>query len=101
MPEIVHFDGGVDAEQERYFFFASIFTFDYKSDVLLRLEAAYIREAELLIALERKRLDGIMPLELQRKHAHSYEIGTMDALEALRDHRLYAEELGAFGRPIP
>ena len=38
--------------------------------------------------------------ELQRQHAHADEVRAMDALEALRDDRLDAEQLRALRRPV-
>ena len=39
-------------------------------------------------------------LEQERQHAHADEVGAMDALEALGDHRAHAEQLRALGRPV-
>ena len=39
-------------------------------------------------------------LELQRQHAHVDEIAAVDALEALGDHRLDAEQQRALRRPV-
>src|SRR5271165_3359617 len=42
---------------------------------------------------------GVLPgFVLQRQHAHANEIGAVNALEALGDHRLDAEQHGALGR---
>ena len=41
-----------------------------------------------------------LPLNWQRQHAHADEVGAVDALEALRDDGLHAEELRALRRPV-
>ena len=38
--------------------------------------------------------------ELQRQHAHADEVGAVDALEGLGDHRAHAEQVRALGRPV-
>ena len=55
---------------------------------------------DLLVALEAERLPGRAFLEHQRHHAHADQVGAMDALERLRDHRAHAEQDGALGRPV-
>ena len=57
-------------------------------------------DGDHLIALEAEPLPAQVADELQRQHAHADEVRTMDALEALRDHRAYAQKLCAFGRPV-
>jgi len=39
-------------------------------------------------------------LKLQRQHAHADEVGTVDALKTLGNHRLDTKQVGAFGRPV-
>ena len=41
-----------------------------------------------------------VPLNWQRQHAHADKVRAVDALEALRDHRLHAEELRALRGPV-
>ncbi len=41
-----------------------------------------------------------LPLNWQRQHAHADEVGAVDALEALRDDGLHAEQLRALGGPV-
>ena len=38
--------------------------------------------------------------EGQRQHAHAHQVRAVDALEALGDHRLHAEQEGALRRPV-
>ena len=47
-----------------------------------------------------ERLPGRPLLEHQREHAHADQVGTMDALEGLRDHGADAEQDRALGRPV-
>ena len=47
-----------------------------------------------------KRLRVLARLELQGQHAHADEVAAMDALVALGQHRAYAEEQRALGRPV-
>src|SRR5699024_8722023 len=57
-------------------------------------------EREGLRAVQAQRL-GVLALgELQGQHAHADEVRAVDALEALGDDDLDAEELGALGRPV-
>ena len=39
--------------------------------------------------------------ELEREHAHAHEVGSVDALEALRQDRPHAQEARPLGRPVP
>ena len=39
-------------------------------------------------------------LEAEREDAHADEVGAVDALEALRDDGLHAEQARALGRPV-
>jgi len=58
------------------------------------------RYREHLLAGQPERLRALAVRELQRQHAHADEVGAMDALEALRDHRPDAEEARALGGPV-
>lgn len=57
MLEVIHLDRGVDAEQELYFPAVPVFAFDHEGSVLQRPEAAQTYDIELLIALDRERLN--------------------------------------------
>src|SRR5205807_10119759 len=58
-------------------------------------------DAELLPAAQPQRLPALAALELQRQDAHADQVGAVDALEALGDHRADAEQERALGRPVP
>src|SRR5438477_503960 len=45
-------------------------------------------------------LPGLSRQELERQDAHPDEVGAMDALKALGDHRADAQELDALGGPV-
>src|SRR3546814_7119960 len=72
-----------------------------------RLEArGDARDVELLAAVEAERLAGGARQELQRHDAHADEVRAVDALVALGDHRLDAQEDGALAaqsrdEPLP
>ena len=53
-----------------------------------------------LVALQSERGGVLAGEELQRQDAHADQVRTMDALEAFGDHRLHAEQVGAFRRPV-
>ena len=57
-------------------------------------------DVEGLVAVDAERLPRVARLELQRQHAHADQVRAVDALEALRDHRLDAEQLRALGGPV-
>src|SRR6185437_7627164 len=61
------------------------------------LEAA---DADDLGAVEAERCPGLAGRELERDDAHADQVGPVDALEALGDHRADAEEAGALRRPV-
>src|SRR5690349_15606672 len=53
-----------------------------------------------LVALEADRLPRRTVLERQREHAHTDEVGAMDAFEALADHRTHAEQPRSLRGPV-
>src|ERR1700721_939955 len=57
-------------------------------------------DRDRLVALQSKRDPRGSLFEHAGQYAHADEIGAMDALEALRDHRAHAEQLRALGRPV-
>src|SRR5262245_13980640 len=65
--------------------------------------AQSLREAGQLVALaagESERRRGDARFELQRQHAHVHEVAAVNALEALRDDRLDAEQERSLCRPV-
>ena len=67
---------------------------------LLGLAALDAGDRELLLAGQPERLGVLAVGELQRQHAHADQVGAVDALEGLGDHRPHAEQLRALGRPV-
>ena len=62
------------------------------------------RNAERLAAVEAEAGGGVAVVELQRQHPHADQVGAVDALEALGDHRAHAEQqrpLAAQSRELP
>ena len=57
-------------------------------------------DIEDLLTGQPQRLGGIAVLVLQRQDAHAHQVGTMDPLEALRQHGPNPEERGPLGRPV-
>ena len=58
------------------------------------------RDVDGLVAAQAQTLPAVAAPELQRQHAHTDQVGTVDALEAARDDGTDAEQLGALGRPV-
>src|SRR3546814_9949510 len=65
----------------------------------LRRAVLQADDVEGLRAVEAERLRVLAVLELQREHAHADQVGAVDALEALGDHGLDAQQDRALGRP--
>src|SRR6266566_5826559 len=98
---VVHFDRGVDAQEQRDFIHAAVGPPDHQRRVLLRPDLALdAADVDGLVALDAERSDRVAALELERQHAHADEVRAVDALEALHDHRAHPQEERAFGRPV-
>src|SRR5256885_13237606 len=72
---------------------------DATDEVAPRLEA--LRHAENVVALGAVELETLARgavLELQRQHTHAHEVRAVNALEALDDHRLDAQQQRALRR---
>src|SRR5579883_769835 len=92
---------GIDAAEELDLLDGAIPAMDAAGELAARLEAlGDAEDVEALAAVELERLARCAVLELQRHDAHPDEIGAVDALEALGDDRLDAEEEHAFGGPV-
>src|SRR5713101_4783616 len=63
--------------------------------------AGEARERQLLESGNAEALGVLARLELHGQHPHPDKVAAVDALEALRDHRPYAEEERPLGRPVP
>jgi hypothetical protein len=53
-----------------------------------------------LAAGQPERLAALAVPELERQDAHHQEVGAVDPLVALGDHRLHAEQVRALGGPV-
>ncbi len=69
-------------------------------DRLPRREAVETADREALVAGEPQRLRVLAGPELERQHAHADQVGTMDPLEALGDHRAHAQEQRPLRGPV-
>ena len=65
-----------------------------------RFRVLQVAELEGLAPGEAEALRVLALRELAGEHAHADQVGTMDTLEALGDHRLDAEQHGALRRPV-
>ena len=91
----------IDAADQRHALEPTVRRNDLGNQPLVRLEIAMQpADGDLLVALHAERLPGRAFLEHQRDNAHAHQVGAMDALERLRDHRAHAEQNGALCRPI-
>ena len=98
---VVDLDGGVDAAADADVFDGAIPARDAEGEVLLWLQVRI--EADDVVglgAVEFERLGGGAFLELEGEDAHADEVAAVDALEALGDDDLDAEQVGALGGPI-
>src|SRR5690606_29812982 len=57
-------------------------------------------DIEGLGAVQSQRRGAFALAELQRQYPHADQIGAVDAFEALGDHRLHPQQVGALGRPV-
>ncbi len=99
-PVVVHLDGRIDAQRHRHLLPGAVGAADHELRIALRRERRIRHHVDRLVAPQSKGLPGVRAPELQRQHAHAHEVGTVDALEAARDHRLDAQQLRALGRPV-
>ena len=63
-------------------------------------KAADALDRHRLAALEPKVFPGCPLLEDEGEHAHADEVGAMDALEALGDHRAHAKQARTLRSPV-
>src|SRR6478752_9312470 len=90
----------IDAAQQRDATQRSVAGDDFRRQLLARFQLALQPPYSYgLVALEPQRRPRGAVLEGQRQHAHSDEIGAMDALEALADHGAHPEQPGSFRGP--
>jgi hypothetical protein len=101
MTVIIDLDRRIDTRKEDDLPPGSISAPYHQGDILLRPDVISPEDVELFIAADRKRLDGIVALELEGENAHAHKVGTVDAFEAPGDDSANAEKAGPFGRPVP
>src|SRR6185437_455084 len=83
----------IDATQQRYALHRTIRRNDLGGKLLPRLETALqSADRDRLIAVQAERRPGGALRKGERQHAHADQVGAMDTLEALADHRPHAEQ---------
>src|SRR3954453_16379697 len=65
-----------------------------------RPAAFEVADVEALLAAQAEALDALAVGQLKRQDTPPDQIGAVDALEAPRDHRSHAEQVGALGCPV-
>ena len=101
MVVVLDFDGRVDAADDAEGLDAAIGRGGaYGQSPTRRHTALDAFDVDQLVAGETEAGDRLARLELQRQHAHADEVAAVDALEALDDDRLDAEEAWALGGPV-
>src|SRR5450759_3480826 len=99
---IFEFVERIDAAKQRNALQRAVAGHDLRGQLLPRLQIALqAADRYRLIALQPDRLPGRSVLEGQRQHAHTDEIGAMNALEALANHGPDAEQAGSLRSPVP
>src|SRR5690606_11091928 len=98
---VVELVGGVDPAEHAEGAGAAVLARRGDLEALAGLESfGDATDAEGLAAGQPQALRVLAALELQREHAHAHQVAAVDALEALGDDRLHAEQQGALGRPV-
>ena len=100
MPVVVDLDRRVDAAQRLEPNLAARWMTRLDLEVLPGREFVRQGDREGLAAVEAERPGALARHEGHRKDAHADEVAAVDALEALRDHRPHAEQVGALRRPV-
>ena len=101
MTVVIDFDRRVDAEPDRLFNDRTIPARNSQGNVLSGSDL--IRKAEDVgdfCAVEIETLSGNAVRKLQRKNTHANEIGSVDALETLRDDGPNAKQVRSLSGPI-
>jgi hypothetical protein len=97
---VVDLDRRVDAQRHRQLLAAAIGARHHQLRVASRSQQRIGNHVDQLVALQAQRLPGVAPLELQGQNAHADQVAAVDALEALGDHGLDAQQLRTLGRPV-
>src|SRR4051812_23067277 len=94
---IINFDWGVDAATDLHVVTVPVRAGDSQGQVLLWFQAgAESKHMVSLSSVQFKNLGRNALFKLQWQHAHSYQVGTMYALEALRNDAADAQQRSAF-----
>src|SRR4051794_9433967 len=84
---------GIDPAQQGYAAQRAVAGHDLRGQLLARLEVALqASDRYLLVTLQPERRPRIAALEGQRQHAHTDQVGAVDALKALADHGANPEQ---------
>src|SRR5438445_3166438 len=88
--------------QQQHFHFEALLAGAARGDDFYLLRRTVVEPGDLdgLVALQAQCLCILTVGKLQRQHAHADEVGAVDALEALRDDRLHAQQHRALRRPV-
>ncbi len=90
--EVIELIQRIDAAEQRHPLERAVAHDDLGDQALTRFElAVQSADGDLLVTFHAQRLPGRSFLEYQRHDAHADQVGTVDALERLRDHRADAQ----------
>ena len=100
--EVFHLVKRIDPAQHLDLFLAAIFAGDYQGQVHSRLQfaAGQAEDIQGFLARQVQALAVLVELELQGQYAHTHQVGAVDTLEALGNHRLDPQQVGALGGPV-
>ena len=91
----------IDTADQRHALKPAVRRNDLREQTLMRFQVAVqAANGDKLVTLEAERLPRGVLLEHQRDDAHADKVGTVNALERLRDHRAYAEQNRSLRRPV-
>src|SRR5688572_24914983 len=101
MRVIINLYRSVDAELERYLLDLAVVAL-YRHRHVLHRRDGFLDAGDIdsFRTVELERLGAGAVLELQRQHAHEYQIGAVDALEVAHDYRLDSQQQGTLSCPV-
>ncbi|MPL73108.1 hypothetical protein SDC9_18901 [bioreactor metagenome] len=99
--QVLDLDLGIDPGLELDRLHRAVLEGDGAGHQRQRLDVAFeALDRHHLVAGQAERLAGVAAGELERDDAHADQVRTVDPLEAFRDDRLDAEQVGALRRPV-
>src|SRR5919109_3339422 len=99
--EIVELFQRVDPRDQRHALEAAVGPDDFRDQALMRLQlAGDAADRHRFVSLEAEGLPRRALLEHERQHAHADQVGAVNALERLGDHRANAEQRRALSGPV-